>query len=369
MKSNILNGYFTKNLGDDLFLKVISQYSNLRYTIFVNKEFYEFYDRTFKETTINIRKRNLVVKILDKLLSNFKIPNIIMDLLLHCLNSYIEVGGSLFQQDSNYDELVTKKRQNILNSGINYFVVGSNFGAVKTVNFIKNYSVFFSNIVSVTFRDKYSFKLFNKISSVSYAPDLVFNLKTDNVKKYTDEDDYVVLNVMNLGFLGRQNVEYLITEKSNYENKLSEICIHLIDKGFKVKLVAFSELEEDLQTCFDICNNPILEGRKSKIEIITYDDVNVILSLYKSASMIISTRFHSMILSWVMGKKQLVLRYSSKTGNVINDLCPQQYSLTFEEFAIANVNTIVKSMNTMDDISLKEIQIQAKQQLNFMNKI
>ena len=86
------------------------------------------------------------------------------------------------------------------------------------------------------------------------------------------------------------------------------------------------------------------------------------LKLIAGASRLISGRFHAMILGWLFHKPQLVVTYSNKTKNVIDDLYPEQFFVTTKTLKSVSGADMVKKMNTMDTARLEEIQKNANGQ-------
>ena len=66
-----------------------------------------------------------------------------------------------------------------------------------------------------------------------------------------------------------------------------------------------------------------------------------------------------MILGWLFQKPQLVVTYSDKTKNVIDDCFPEQYAVPTKMLAQIDATNLKGSMNTIDSVRLAAIQADA----------
>ncbi|QNF26188.1 polysaccharide pyruvyl transferase family protein [Metabacillus elymi] len=311
MKKKILvNAYFAKNLGDDLFLKVLfDRYPDVEWYLLTSdksyKEIFSRYNKVkiIKSLSLNIGKReiNLFYKINDILLKYKK------------YDAYLIIGGSIFMEFPSWEEKL-KHREYLPNKfkelNKQTFIIGSNFGPFTDDTFIEKHKEFFNKFDDICFRDKYSYNLFNDLNNVRVSPDVVFNLETKSSNKKEK-----VVGISLIDIEKRKNLQEFY---NNYNKKVIELIEKFIDVGYSIKLFSFCENEGDLRI-----SNYIKSKVKNSnnIKVINYDgDIDEFLNQFKTCEVIVGTRFHSIILGILFDLNVFSIIYSEKTYNVLRDL-------------------------------------------------
>ena len=346
-KKILVKGYFKRNLGDDLFLKVLTErYPERQFEVIVDAENAGYYS-TFNN--LHVIKRNFIFKALNKLLSLFSIGGI-YSVLLYRYFAVIEIGGSIFPQPMK-EPFIEKERMFLSNRIDHYFVIGSNFGPYSSKKFLDEYKNFFREIDGTVFRDKKSFSLFKKLDNVRYSPDVVLGMGNYNLKvNNTTQTRYAVISAIDLGFKDISRNTAITNKKVDYEKKLLNVILDLIDHGYEILFVPFSKTQNDLGVSAELKERIERLRPTSKISILKEDNIEKKVTVIKNSSLIISTRYHAMILGWLYNINQLVFIYSSKTRNVINDLFPEQYCYDLE-----NNSSLKFEINKMNTINSKDI--------------
>lgn len=150
------------------------------------------------------------------------------------------------------------------------------------------------------------------MKNVRYASDIVFQLKKLDFKQ---NNKTIAISVIKPSF--RKALKGLDQE---YYEKLREIIIHFVNKGFKVNLLSFCKLEGDEDAIEEILKN-LPETYVRNVKKIYYRyNMNEMLKVIGSARFIIATRFHSMILGWLYHKPVFPIVYNKKMTNVIKDI-------------------------------------------------
>lgn len=338
----LVKGYFKGNLGDDLFLKVLTnRYPNETFEILVDPTAASYYVNL---KNLKIVKKNTLFKIISKLTSFFSEGGI-YTVLLKRYKAVVEIGGSIFPE-KNRAGSVNSERLYLSKHMKHYFVIGSNFGPYETQEFVDSYRQFFNNIEGVVFRDTISQKLFESLNNVKCAPDVVLGLKDDSNERV--KNPYVAVSVIDLLYTDISRNRLLKEHADYYEDIVIETLTQLIDRGLDVKFVPFSKIQNDTQISDKLKQKLLALRKNANIEVLEECDTETILKVIKDSSYLLSTRYHAMILGWVYGIKQQVLSYSDKTQNVINDLFPQQY-----HYIIGSENEYsfdIKKMNTVHHI-------------------
>lgn len=357
-KRILVKGYFKGNLGDDLFLKVLAdRYPNETFEILVDPTVVSYY---MSLKNVKIVKKNIWFKIVNKLTNIFSDGGI-YTVLLRRYKAVVEIGGSIFPEKKrarsvNTERLYLSKRMK------HYFVIGSNFGPYETQEFLDSYRQFFSSIEGVVFRDTMSQKLFESLNNVRYAPDVVLGLENE-VKKNT-ENPYVAVSVIDLLYTDISRNSALKKHAEYYENIILEALVQLVDKGFDVKFVPFSKLQNDILISNKLKQKLLTLRENANVDILEEYSTESILEVIKDSSYLLSTRYHAMILGWVYGIKQQVLSYSDKTENVISDLFPQQYHYVIGSGDKYSFD--IEKMNTAQPI--EELNTRAREQFYYLDR-
>lgn len=349
MKKILVDGYFVGNVGDDLFLKIlIERFPDVSFTTHVDEKYLSIYEN-FQNLTII--PKNISYKITNYCLSARNSPYFTRKVIAG-FDGYIEIGGSIFQQISD-EEQVSFKRKNMLESGIPYYIIGSNFGPVLNEKFTNAYNEFFAKVQGVTFRDSASYALFANLKSTNFFPDVVFNLNSQKIKTHHENKPYITLVPINL-----TNREFSEEVRLNYERKMVELGQYFIEKGYLVKILVFNEYEGDRLVAKRIAD---LFDKKS-VEIVNYTNLTELLSIIKGSKNLISSRFHAMILGWVFRIPQIVLKYSGKIDAEIQDVFPNQTNFTLNSFGRLSINELISNMNTISELDLEKTKNKASGQ-------
>lgn len=329
-----LMAYARNNLGDDLFVKkLLLKYPKVNFFIDIEDIKYTNSLKNIKNVTVNYRKRDLSKIDIEK------------------YNAIVYVGGSIFMENrtgmQKLEEL-NKFIKNAKNKNVPFFYISSNFGPYITNEYLELAKYTFSYCEDVCFRDRYSYNLFRDITTARYAPDLILSYNISD--KVEMQKDTIGISVIDLK--ARDNIKdfengYLEMLKNNIEDYQS--------LGKKVYLFSFCKYEGDEDTIdkvLDLLNN------KENIEIVKYNgNIEEFLEIYSKMEYMLSSRFHSMILSAKLKQKVLVLSYSDKIDNVIEDM---KFPFEIRRFN-KNLNKEkfkLSQFREVKDIAIKEKQLE-----------
>lgn len=331
MKKILLKGYFEKNLGDDLFLKIITErYPKICF------ELYSQYDYRKILTTKNVKCYSRMtlfgaLKLLKKLFWG-------VDYQLEDFKKYdliVKIGGSLFIEPSNFDYQVY--RQKVLRNKIPNYIIGANFGPYHSDGFLKFYrEEYFPKVYDVCFRDNYSFNLISN-TNIRKAADIIFGLNLGDVE--ITNRKRVIISVVNC------EKGSLKIDKETYYQKLSDSIRFFKQKGYEVLLASFSKAEGD-----EVAVNDLLR-KNSNLNIEKYfyrGNLSEALSILADSQIIIGGRFHANILGMLMKKTVIPVAYSDKTLNVLHDM-----NFKGKYFDLRNIETFDITSLTEDDLNYK----------------
>lgn len=311
----LTSGYWNNNLGDDLFLKILSErYPKHQFYIMAGGKGFETLKVLKNVHQIHIpfyiKLLNCFHKQLNvnptKLLGSFQ-ANLAKE-----FDAFCEIGGSLFILPSKgMGDMFDVRNLIIQDKNLPYFVIGSNFGPFYHKYQIKKYAELFERMTAITFRDTYSYQLFPSLNNITYAPDVVFNL---DISPYETDEEYTLVSIIN----PRNRFNSQIADQ--YFSLMNKIVNELLDNNEKVVLMSFCDAEGDLEAANRIKNNI----NRKNISVYSHHNIEQSLEIISHAKQIIAARYHSMILAWLFHKPTFVMSYSNKINQVTNDVFPSQ---------------------------------------------
>lgn len=301
-------GYWNTNLGDDLFLMLLSKrYPQHDFYIIAGHHDFAVFSG---QKNLHLVKLPFWVKVAnhfgkDKWLFSQQIKTV------KKMDAYCELGGSLFILPKTGMGKQFAVRKQILATGIPYFIIGSNFGPYNSKRQVTSYHTFFTKVRHVTFRDQFSYNLFADLPNVSCAPDVAFNLDPD---QFTLAQDYILFSVID------PHGRVKSGEEERYYAVINELVNRFLNQGERVVLMPFCAAEGDLRAAQKIA----AKFANSHLGIYVHKDLKQSLIKLARAKAVVASRYHAMILSWLFQKPTFVLSYSEKINHVIADLCPEQ---------------------------------------------
>ena len=323
MKRLFVQAYVNDNLGDDLFLHILfERYKNVQFRLMTNGACHQF--RQYPNVELSKQpSSNLMLRILSKALRMLSMFGGSMQLWklawrkylvrqsMKC-DAYLYIGGSIFMQHSKGFRFTDLLNGWIAEIFKDKFILGANFGPYQEDAYLSFYQrKVFPSYLDICFRDQYSYSLFSNMSNVRYCQDIVFQLKknrNNNVLKKS-----IGFSVMD--FSNREDIDGKLNRV--YIQKVKEAIEWHSKLGYDIYLFSFCKAEGDEKA---------IEAIKSvlpscvKCSVCLYDgDVDGFLSTYSSVEIMVTLRFHSLILSALYGQKVYPLVYSNKTLNVLKD--------------------------------------------------
>lgn len=313
MKIIYVAGYKALNLGDDLFFKILfDRYPDVRFIMSAPMA----YKTIFGQYGNVIIHPNLTIwsRIVGKCSAALGIHKNHYRELKYIARNYsvdavVTIGGSIFIESEqrpsiHYDTFLAYKNYF---AGKPIFYLGCNFGPYRTEAFKDTIRKIFEGASDVCFRDRYSYELFQDISSTRVANDVVFSLKYDNLCKKKKEFGISLIDLSQRAGLAGIETRYI--------DKMVDLIGYYSKKGYKVKLFSFCKSEGDEKAIEKITGKL---PHPDKIRIIKYDgDFSQMLHELKSLEYIVASRFHAMILGFIFSIKVFPLAYNNKTSDLL----------------------------------------------------
>lgn len=371
-----VKGYWNKNLGDDLFLFILcKKYPNHQFYTSMTGQVAE----VFRQIT-NLHVKKIKFPTLTKAINSLEVrlnrilPRSIFSENFEFVKKFkiaIEIGGSIFMMPKNLDSggIELKQRKLIRKFAEKYCILGSNFGPYYTNRQVNQYKSFFDTVDDICFRDSYSFNLFTKSQFSRVAPDVVFNLDLQNYV-HSSSEKYVVLSIIDpnkkIDFSAIRDDERKKVVKF-YKQSVFDIIRLNSEKGVYTVLMSFCDAEGD-RAYADMIYKDIAKRSQKYVLVYSYNNIIESLKVLGGAKEIIASRYHAMILGWLLRKPTFVFSYSNKTSEVISDCFPQQSFIDLRK----NFDVEFKDsyyFNQIEEWRLKKLVSDSRMQFAYLDKI
>ena len=294
--------YFQQNLGDDMFVQtLVRRYPGHLFYIAANPDNVRFL-KNEPNVKIMPRAQFTLCRLAGKISPS--LPRKERKMRMEKADAVVKIGGSVFIEYTGWQNAPDK----IPNP--EFYIIGANFGPYKTDRFFQSKRDYIVHSKDCCFRDLYSYRLFEDIPQVRYAPDILWaypGYPTEN------KGQGVGISVLNLSEIS--GLEDYIEE---YEQGIVRICDWHAAQGRPVTLFGFCKRLGDDQSI-----DRILSCCKSKEQISAevYDcDIGGFLEAFNRVETVYATRFHAMVLGFAMHKKIIPIIYSNKQSNMLADI-------------------------------------------------
>ncbi|MBR6518552.1 MAG: polysaccharide pyruvyl transferase family protein [Oscillospiraceae bacterium] len=233
-------------------------------------------------------------------------------------DAFVNIGGSIFQDktkgkpaidfatEEKPDFSVTSQKK----AEGNTFVIGSNLGPAYSQEHWKVTRGRLDGYSHVCLRDYSSYCMVKDMKHVQYAPDVIFMAeKPQNQPKC----EHVVVSVIDIS---RHTSDEAVI--GAYYNLLRDTVVTLSAEKIPVTLVSFCKEEQDEKAINKLMK---MLPDKSAVNTHFYDgDIDATMEVINSATFVIASRFHSMILGFSFDKPVFPFVYNCKTLNYMRDL-------------------------------------------------
>ena len=299
-----LKSYLRGNLGDDLFVKIITErYPNTNFYGFGLKQDKKSYGSNLK---IKYGYRYVIINKCLELLTRKK-KSIDRKYMKKC-DKTVVLGGSMFIQNKNknypnYEKELKNKE---------YYILGVNFGEYKTKEYMESVRKFIAGAKDTCFRDKKSYEMFKELNNTRCNPDIVFSLDTNNIEIKNEKK--VLISVIDC------NKKFSKQRTKIYEEKIREIIKYFINKKYKIILMSFCKFQGDEKAIKRIIKKCSREEREYIQKYNYRGKINEALKVIASCEIVVGTRLHANILGLKLNKTIIPIAYSEKLINVLKDL-------------------------------------------------
>lgn len=351
----IINGYWKNNLGDDLFLKVFSEAQQ-------KSELYIQVEKRYRKRYIYKNVRLIIIDAFSYRILR-KIRSIIRGKILNPfyrikdVTSCIFLGGSLFMEEEGWRQQIVLMEEMVEFSKESY-VIGSNFGPFSSEIFLDTYMRIFQRFNVINFRETKSCTLFATLTNVAYAPDPVLSLNFNSIRPLESDLDYYVISNINI-----EHRKKLSRYMHEYELRLAQVADELITRGKAVVFMSFCSFEEDEVSIYRIIRL-MKRYRNDQVKVYIHREIDESLMLISGCKGIVATRFHAMILSFVMNIPVFPICYSDKMQNVIHDYQYKGSYCSLQNLSDTDMDVILEALFIKPNIPRKIFE-QSKEALKY----
>lgn len=353
MKKVFLKFYDLQNLGDDLFLHIITNRYTNKFTV-VSK----LPSKVMNKSNILVySRRNLLL--FSRFIEKYIYPkNFLINWIINRNDFYVYIGGSLFIDNGDWKHW-ERERRFYRHLKRPYYILGSNFGPSKSGRYTELVEDILAGAQDICFRDSASSTNFKAHQNVRTSTDIAFTLDISPFK--VKPEKMAVFSVISC----RNRFDSVIADK--YEQEVINLSQNLTDKGYKVVLMSFCKSEGD-EAAIDSIVKKMPTELAYKTEIYNYDgDLHEALRLLARAEIIVGGRFHASVLGLLFSKKVLPMAYSDKTINLLGDM-----DYKGEIVDIRKIDEFNGSMFDFDKISIHDISqqvIRAEDQFQELDEV
>lgn len=328
-----------KNIGDDLFVKILCErYPNTDFIITSNAKYGTLakipnlkFSKKLKKWNwaCSLEPKSRVKEIIARILEKY------YALFLPKYNLGVSIVGNAFKNN----EYTGWKQSHWIREKIKFvdkfYIISTNFGPYNNECWKKDFNKIFSKMADVCFRDEYSYNLFSQLPNVRYAPDAVMTLG----HREHNMNNNVIISLIDCSLEGRS--EKLKKATEIYELRMVETIKLLNKNGYKVTLLN-SNTEQDRPCC-----NRILSSidENIKINVVDYNgDLNEIFELYNNSSYVIGTRLHTIVLAWIYKTPVVPIVYDIKVSNLLKTCIFDKIKFDITNLKAITATDIVNAM-------------------------
>jgi colanic acid/amylovoran biosynthesis protein len=128
-------------------------------------------------------------------------------------------------------------------------------------------------------------------------------------------------------------------QQDEYEAAIAGLCQHILDAGYAVVLIpqVTSDFHADDDRVVGIRVSSYLDDSPYFLNLDSDFDVHEIYAIYASLSMLVGTRFHSVIFAMRSGVPAMAIEYEHKTSGILTDLGLDEWYLSIEELQASDL--------------------------------
>lgn len=353
-KQIYLKAYCHQNLGDDLFIQMLSKrYSSTQFYLPLNPKFANGFSNI---KNVHLVKENLLYRGINHLTKKIWHTALLKKLVINKVDGAVIIGGSMFIEKGAWGDSLRSYEEFQLKSKP-LFILGSNFGPYHSRFFHEKYEAFFAQCTDVCFRDDYSKQQFPRLDNLRSSNDIVFNYPVTPMQKRKE------LTIIPIDF-DRPN---LWEHKYAYVQAIARIYKMAIKKGYIVNFLSFCKDQGDEKAIQEIQEEIENQNIPFKGNVVAYNGSNMeeMIHYINRAKFVLTTRFHGMILGWLCQCNVYPIIYDLKMENTIKKSKYQGSYSYFTDLESLEFETIYSNIY---QLNIDSLITEAKTQFNKLDE-
>lgn len=352
----MLYAYVDENIGDDLFIDLICRrYKNVEFYLYVPEKYINNYRYIknlkcipYKEINKNLDRINrwfFKGKLTSKLYFNkmYKLDK----KWVKNMDAQLWLGGSQFVETEDWKNVIDYKLKQQKLKDIPFFSISATIGPYSSREYENAIQKVVAGYDHIVLRDKISYELLQERNNASYTYDMVFNIES----KCREKKKEVCISVIDM--YGRTSEKLA----QIYEEFIGKITKRYIALGYKINFLSLCENQKDKYAIERIVRDNNLEN----VRIFSYtNNLEEIINVIDNASIMIGTRYHSIVVALKFGLKVLPISYESKTDNLM--IMMEKNTIKIENITNIEVDNLDKYMVILDEKEKEHISKSAELQ-------
>jgi len=213
-----------------------------------------------------------------------------------------------------------------------------------------------------SYRDEVSMKCIEQLGVVGHNPvfpDLVYSLCVKETVQHANSS--IARPIVGINPLPFLDPQYMIgANAGNYEiyiRKLADFASWLIQRGYAVlffptQIRADPPAIEDIRIYMNKSSTLDIEKHIIDYPVHSFDDLTSAISM---TDMIIATRFHGVVLSYLLNKPVLGIAYANKTNDLMEQMGQAEYALDILQFELKSLQERFISLESRKTAIKREI--------------
>lgn len=317
-KNVFLRAYLHDNLGDDLFLQIIThRYPEVTFHLKMTEEHRKTFagNVALDYTPWASKWQKLCYKLNPSLGRAVSGKQMLAMAQKADLCVYIIGSGYIQPKEMSKKERAAE----VAFYDLAPYVIGCNFGPYREEVYREFYAERFAKASDICFRDAASRDLFPELPRVRHAMDVVFCYDLgEDAYLPADTPPYTLFAVVGPEKYAGAPASFA----AEYTAYLKECIASERAAGRQVYLLSFCRSEGDEKYLAGL----VTEG----VTLLRYPEVTYrqVAGLFAGATKVVAGRYHAMILGLLYRRPTCVLAYSEKTTHVLQDILPEAKALT-----------------------------------------
>lgn len=295
MKQIYVHGFFQSNFGDDLFvLSLAKRYPDTKFYVYAlgtNQNAFLGQHNIVLPTRIDRVRRKVTHQLGLRRQEVFDGQG---------LDGTVVIGGSILWEGANLD---------FPGGDGPRYLIGANCESGCSEEYLQRLRKTLSGLTDCCLRDRFSKALIGDVPNVRCAPDVLYGWKPRQVNQAG--------RGIGISLVGKKGCFREEGTREGYYRAIARLCDLCAEKEIPVRLLGFCDVEGDGEAIREI-RSRVKSPKKLKSLLYQGNPERMLYEMNKCET-ILATRFHAMILGWVLKKNVVPVIYDEKQAHVLED--------------------------------------------------